>query len=300
MHLTPLAPSHIPDLTRLINAQIAPIPPHWTLIESQVAAILQKPSLWEIHYADEEPPPWTWTSETLCIVEDDHVLAAARFDHRTQYDHLTMASGRWLVGDPAYPEALKRLLDELISKREHMEQYVFVNGRTDFGIGWSGIPTTDTHVMQALAEKGFVPFQKWLVMTADISHFAADDMPLPSVESLRLQWAINESPLEWHLNLYDGETQIGECQSWGIPSEFASCSDYALWMQIEWLGVEPEYQRRGLARRLMHEQFRYHARRGTRYCLLYTELDNTATKALNASLGFTTDAEVWGWMWKPQ
>jgi len=59
------------------------------------------------------------------------------------------------------------------------------------------------------------------------------------------------------LNLYDGETQIGECQSWGIPSDIASAkimrfgckSNGSVWRQ----SIKP-----GFSRRLMREQFRYH------------------------------------------
>jgi ribosomal protein S18 acetylase RimI-like enzyme len=68
-------------------------------------------------------------------------------------------------------------------------------------------------------------------------------------------------------------------------------------MQIEWLSVDEPYRRQGLARRLMIEQFRYHAAHDKRYCFVYTNTDNTATINLNASLGFTTQAEVWGWTW---
>src|SRR5262245_56591939 len=117
MQLTPFAPPHLPDLTRLINAQIAPIPPHWTLTESQVAAILQKPSLWEIHFADENPPPeGAWRNEILCAVEDNHVLAAARFNYVYEEGQFRSAYTRWLVSDPQYPAALDLLHDYLTSK----------------------------------------------------------------------------------------------------------------------------------------------------------------------------------------
>jgi ribosomal protein S18 acetylase RimI-like enzyme len=299
MKVVPFAAEHAAGVARLVNAQIISMPPGWQLSETQVWDILQKESLWEIHYEDEEPPAWTWKNEIVCVVENDRVLAAARFDYRYDEAVLGLASARWLVGDLQHPDALRHLLDYLTAKRTIKETKIHVNGRSDFGLGWGGIPTTEGHVMQALAKKGFIPFQRWRIMTADISFFAADRIILLPIRMQSHQWAINESRLEWHLNLYDGENLIGECQSWGIPPEFVDCPDYDRWMQLEWLGVEEPYRRRGLARRMMREQFRYHTTRGIKHCFLYTEVDNAATQALNASLGFTTQAEVWGWVWQP-
>ncbi|MBA3871525.1 MAG: hypothetical protein H0X30_20460, partial [Anaerolineae bacterium] len=117
MQIVPFEATHVTDVTRLVNAQIAPIPPHWTLTKSQVTAILQQDSLWEIHYADEEAPPWTWHNEIICVVEDEHVHAAARFDHTYDHGQIGTASARWLVSHPQYPAALNLLLDHLIAKR---------------------------------------------------------------------------------------------------------------------------------------------------------------------------------------
>ncbi len=300
MQIVPFEKQHVPDVTRLVNAQIASVPPHWQLSEAQVWDILQKDSLWEIHYQDEEPPYWTWDNEIICVVENNRVLAAARFDHVYDHEQLTTVSTRWLVSDSQYPDALDLLLDYLIAKRGEGKASILINGRSDFGIGWSGIPTTDTHLMTVLADKSFVPFQKWLVMTRNISSLPTMRIEWPLITPLRLEWENNESRLEWNLNLYDGKNLIGECQSWGIPPEFAACPDYDLWMQIEWLGVEEAYRRRGLGHLLLLTQLNANAWRGKQYCLVYTDSDNTTTIKLNNRLGFSTESEVWGWMWKPE
>lgn len=296
MQIIPFEKQHVPDVTRLVNTQIAMIPPHWQLSESQVWDILQKDSLWEIHYQDEEPPAWTWNNEIICVVEGERVLAAGRIDYRYDNGQLGMAAARWMVSDHQYPVAINMLLEYLIAKRGEGHAEILINGRSDFGIGWSGIPTTDLGLNTALEAKGFVVDQKWFIMTADIQSFINQDLPVVKLDQ-HLKWVINESRLEWHLNLYDGETLIGECQSWGIPPEFAACDGYNDWMQIEWLGVEEDYRRRGLARGLLTEQLRYHVARGKRYCFAYTSTGNTATFNLNTSLGFTVKAEVWGWTW---
>ena len=100
MEIIPFERGHVADVTRLVNAQIAFVPPHWQLSEAQVWDILQKDSLWEIHYADEEPSPWTWSNEIICVVDNDRVLAAGRMDYRYDDSRLVMVSGRWLVSDP--------------------------------------------------------------------------------------------------------------------------------------------------------------------------------------------------------
>ena len=114
-----------------------------------------------------------------------------------------------------------------------------------------------------------------------------------------IRWKIDEARLEWNVEIYDGEAMIGECQSWGIPPEFETCAGYNEWMEIEWLGVEEPYRRKGLAWRMMQEQFRYHAMGGKRHCFVYTATDNLPTIKLNNRMGFTTQVEVWGWTWKP-
>ena len=313
MEVVAFEAKHVAGVTRLANAQIASVPPYWSLSDNQVWDILQKESLWEIHYADEEPPPWTWQVETVCVVEGERVLAAARFDTRYDVGVLGMVSGRWLVAEADQPEALGLLLDTLTEKRGETSAAILVNGRSDFGAGWSGVPTTDALVTSMLAAKGFVPFQKWVIMTAEtisepppqpyggyLATSSVRRQPASDGGSQILQWNIDEGRLEWDVQIFDGEEMIGECQSWGIPPEFKMCAGYEEWMQIEWLGVEEAYQRRGLGRQLLGAQLQYHAGRGVKHCLLYTEVTNVAARAVNVSLGFEDKAEVWGWMWKAE
>jgi ribosomal protein S18 acetylase RimI-like enzyme len=312
MQVVAFEAAHVADVTRLVNAQIAAVAPGWQLSEARVWDILQKESLWEIHYADEDPPPWTWSVETVCVVEGERVLAAARFDYRYDEGVLGMVSGRWLVAEVNQAEAVGMLLAYLIAKRGDSQAAILVNGRSDFGAGWSGVPTSDEQIRQVLEEKGFVPFQKWVIMTAEIGnsepppqsyggYLASSSVrrqPASEGGNQTLRWEIDEGRLEWDVAIYDGDTMIGECQSWGIPPEFETCAGYEEWMQIEWLGVEEAYQRRGLGRRLLEAQLRYHAARGVKHCLLYTEVNNVAARAVNVALGFEVQAEVWGWMWK--
>lgn len=297
LQIAPFDAAHLPDLTRLINAQIAPIPPYWKLTTAQVAEILGKDSLWETHFEDEDTPVWRWEKEIVCAVDSQNrVHAATRIDYRYDDGKLGMVSSRWLVADKAQPKALLRLLDLLTAKRESNAVKIFVHGRSDFSLGWGGVPIHCTHITQALEQKGFTPMQKWLVMSADITRWQdAPFTPIPAPFIPR--WRIDEAHLDRTVVIEDGDTLAAECQSWGIPLEFVACETYAQWMQIEWLGVEAPYQRRGFARRLLQEQFRFHALRGITRCIAHTELDNQPTRQLNKSLGFQVDAEIWSWQW---
>lgn len=299
LQIVPFAAAHLPDLTRLINAQIAPIPPYWQFAPPQVADIVSAASLWEVHFENEEPTPWRWENEIVCAVNSQNKLyAAMRLDYRYDDDKLAMVSGRWLVADKAQPRALSRLLDYLIAKQHAAGVSIMIHGRSDFSLGWGGVPVHCGHINKVLEQKGFKPIQKWLVMSADVSQWQmAPFSPIPAAFSPR--WRLDETHLDRTVVIEDGNTLAAECQSWGIPPEFAACDTYGQWMQIEWLGVEEPYQRRGFARRLLQEQFRYHALRGITHCIAHTEVSNLPTQALNRSLGFKVDAEIWSWQWSP-
>lgn len=299
LQIVPFTAAHLPDLTRLINAQIAPIPPYWKLSETQVADILGKDSLWEIHFEDEDSPVWRWENEIVCAVNNhNRVQAAMRLDYRYDDGKLAMVSARWLVAHEDQPKALSRLLDYLTAKRSRDDTAIFIHGRSDFSLGWGGVPLHCVHITKGLEQKGFIPSQKWLVMSADIAAWQSTPLaPIPAPFTPR--WRIDEGHLDRTVVIEDGDTLAAECQSWGIPLEFTACDTYAQWMQIEWLGVEAPYQRRGLARRLLQEQFRYHALRGITRCIAHTEVANLPTQQLNRSLGFQVDAEIWSWQWSP-
>lgn len=298
LRIVPYEPRFLGELQHFINREIAVIPPYWQLSAAQVAAILDHDTLWAIHFVDEPPQPWRWQSMTLCAVDDqDHLLGAMRLDQRYDAAHVTMTLGRWLVGAPEHPEGVRALLDHLTRLYKEGDYQLWVNGRYDFGIGWSGVPVSSAYLTEALHDSGFLPIQKWVVMTADISRWAASGARAAPA-GCEVRWRVDEMHRERDIQLYANGIMVGECQAWGIPEVFADCTDYPAWMQIEWLGVDEAYQRRGLGRWMLEEQLRWHAGNGVRHCLLYTGVDNVAAQAVNRALGFDTKAEVWGWAWQ--
>ncbi|MEZ4667970.1 MAG: GNAT family N-acetyltransferase [Anaerolineae bacterium] len=296
MEIIPLSSHHIDDLTPLINDYIRLMPPKWQLSTTQVAAILQASSIWDIHYRDDEPDhPWRWETETMCVVERDTALAAARYDQR--YDDGIAAPShietRWLVGSAARPEALQLLIDRLITFEKMGAVSVKVNSRCDFGWGWGGVPTATTFINDLLQQNNFSIVQKWAVMTADLSLLSPDTFG--TITPFHLRWSLDDLHHEWTVEAYDDNTPVGECQSWGIPLQFAACPAYTEWMEIEWLGVEDAYQRRGLGRGLLQEQMQFHRERGVNYLALFVDAANAPALALYESLGFQCEAECWGW-----
>ena len=93
----------LPDLTRLINEQLAAIPPCWTLSETQVAlTIAQAGSLWGMHYPEDQE---NYTSPTVCVLEKREIVAAAQW--LVPSEGKNVCSICWIVARPEYPIAVR-------------------------------------------------------------------------------------------------------------------------------------------------------------------------------------------------
>ena len=163
-------------------------------------------------------------------------------------------------------------------------------GRFSFGVGWPGLPTTWTHVIDGMVEAGYKQAQTWVIMHGETAIHST--LPAPPANDLRFYWNMNKPSLEWDLTAYRGEIEVGECQVWGIPPHLEDRADLADWATVEWLGVEAKYHRQGLGKRLMAEQMRFHARRGIQHFIAWTETDNLAARKLNERMGFVYGPEL--------
>lgn len=284
----------LPDLTGLINAHIAQVPPGWTVTERQVAAVLATPSVWGVHYPDE---PGEFGTETLCVIDRQRLVAAAQWGYPVQHrasESADLSAGgcmSWIAAVPDNAAALALLLEALTARCRERGCHELVTSRYAFGVGWSGIAVTWPHLDAGLEQAGFSRSQRWVIMTGttDIPAAAAPE----DVESMRLDWHVDEAALEWDLQLYANDQLVGECQAWGIPRHLAGCDGYADWITFEWLGVEPPYRRQGIGRWLLSEQLRRQARRGIANAILWTEPDNRAMRRIGESLGFGYGPECW-------
>jgi GNAT superfamily N-acetyltransferase len=277
----------LPDLTRLVNEQIVSIPPCWSMSETQVAlTIAQAGSLWGMHFPEDRD---TYDSPTVCVLERREIVAAAQWLLPSQ--NRNACSICWIVGRPDYPIAVRTLL-HLIENQATGGGYGKIEfARFSFGVGWFGIPVQWTHIIAGMRDASYEHTEKWIIM-----HGSTDAhntlSPSPADDIKKLYWDMDKPALEWTLTAYDGEASIGECQVWGVPDQFEGCDGFEEWATVEWIEVNQAHQRRGLAKRLMAEQMRFHSRRGVKQFIAWSKQDNEAAHHLNQSMGFEDGPEL--------
>lgn len=277
----------LPDLTRLVNEQIAAIPPCWTLSETQVAlTIAQADSLWGMHFPEDQD---SFASPTVCVLERREIVAAAQWLLPTETTNV--CSICWIVARPDNPIAIRTLL-HLIEKQALNNGLGTVGfNRFSFGVGWFGIPTQWTHLISGLRDAGYQQTETWVLLHGSTDAYVKIP-PSPAHDFKKFYWDMDKPALEWTLTAYEGETQVGECQVWGIPDQFEGCDGFEEWATIEWIEVNKSHQKRGLAKRLVAEQMRFHARRGVKHFIMWTEQNNAATRALGKALHFELGPEL--------
>ena len=276
----------LPSLTRLINEQIAAVPPGCILSDVQVAQMIaQGGALWDIHYPEDHAQ---YGTRTVCALEHGEVVAAAQW--------LLPKNSKlgcwilWLVAQPDHPLPLRTLL-HLIDKQAEMSGGGTIGQtRCSLGVGWFGVPATWTHVVQAMLDTGYQQTEKWVLMTGETEIHTT--IALPQIDNLRFYWNMNKPVLEWGLTAYQGEIQVGECQIWGIPFHLEECAGLSEWTTVEWVDVSSDYRQRGIGKRLLLEQMRFHSRRGIKHFIVWAKDDNLAVRRLNESLGFVRHMEL--------
>jgi GNAT superfamily N-acetyltransferase len=291
-------PSFLPELTIIVNSQIAAIQPCWMLTPAQIQWVIENGyQSWGNHYHNETDAPHG-RALTLCALEDEKhdiaVVAAAQclYPDRNDTDW-PICSLSWVVALPGYDEALDKLLNAIMQVAWQCGCEQIVTSRFGFSVGWMGIPTAWPHLIAGLDRAGYDVWDKWLLMVGDKdSSFISEASDLR--ERFRLDWQINEAADEWNLNAFNSDNSfVGECQAWGIPPQFRGCAGFDEWITVEYLGVEWAYQRQGIGRALLAEQMRYQSRRGIKHVLVWTETDNAAARRVNEILGFRYDSECW-------
>jgi len=277
VEVSPFSLRWLSDLTAMVNAHISQVPPGWTLTESQVAATMSASSWWDVHYPAEPKPA---DFEVLCAAVNGRLAASAKI----LYVEDDGAYISWVVADSAEPDALSSLLDELIEHARQRQCKVLGFSRWEFGLGWFGIPILWSHLVRGLQGAGFKTEGEWVLVGGELT---TATLPEPSGSpDVLVEWRINEPESEWKVVARLDGIEVGECEFWGIPAAFRVSSVYEDWITVEWIGVEKPYQRRGIGRRLFAEGLSYHAGRGVKNVLLWTDRDNVPFQRLAEQFGF--------------
>lgn len=292
MNCVAFSPDHLAALTRLINSQLAAIPPGWILTEAQVAAtIAQASKLWFTHYPEQDT---NFVTETLCLIDQGRLVAAAQWGYSVPLqpdvsDNTSVLF--WVAAAPESEYGLQLLLETIIQHSHEVSRYKITTSRFSFGVGWLGIPATWTHVIAALQKVGFVVSYRWLILVGGTKMPTVN--PPGLLVSIQPSWRIDSNAGEWELQLHTQGKLVSECQAWAVPPHFSACAGYRDWITLEWLGVEPEYQRRGIGRWLMVEQCQAQAQRNISYAIMWTGTDNAPLRRLADSLNFRSGPACW-------
>lgn len=290
MEIVEYSPSLLPELTQLINQHICSIPPGWTLSEAQVVSVLTDAEpFWTLHYPEDEPSP----TYIICVLDGGHLAAACQWECWSPPNDAGLKSATliWIASHPRNADAVDALLGAIIHEANALDCSRIMTSRFGYGVGWLGVATEWTHLAEGFLRAGFAVSDKWIIMTASINQPL--QQPRPNSDSVTLNWDVNESSLEWNVEAYVDGALAGECQAWAIPTYFEGCKDFSAWVTVEWLGVEEPYQRRGIGRLLMQEQMSFHAQRGVKNVIVWTETDNIAAQKFNETLGFTYGPQCW-------
>jgi ribosomal protein S18 acetylase RimI-like enzyme len=292
MHMLSIAAELVPELTRLINRQIAAIPPGWQLSEPQVAAAIGA-TQWDRLYPADAQLDRTFTAR--CLVDGDRVLAGIQWQEIREGSATDppQISVSWLAADPDRPAAVRPLLETLLAAaRRAGYESLALSGRYEFGLGWSGIPAGWTHITAVLEDLGFVPSERWVIMVADTQGW--QQAPHVAIDQLTLRWESDAQIPEWRLEAQMNGHSAGECHIWGPPL-WSAAADFDAWAIVEWIEVDRAYRQYGLGQLLLFEQARFQAASGRTRLMLYTEVDNLPARRLFERMGFIYGPECWCW-----
>lgn len=277
----------LPSLTRLINEQMQAIPPGFTFPEELVGQIVERGgALWDIHFPNERE---VFTTETLCVLDRHEVAAAAQWLMPRDSQVFSIL---WLFAQPDRPIPARTLL-HLMDNRFTKSGCEMVNfSRFSFGAGWFGIPVKWKHLIDAMLEVGYRQTEKWRLMHGKTE--VPEEIPAPAIDNLRFYWNMNKPALEWDLSVYQGspEVEAGVCSVWGMPPHLEDFPGAREWASVEWIGIEPQFRKLGIGRRLLTEQMRFHGRRGVTDILLWNQSKNRVASRLYKSVGFTNSLEL--------
>ncbi len=288
------------ELTSLINAQAAALPPGWELAPAQVRRILQHAErLWAAHFPDQEPA--LERLQTLCLVEDGRLQAAAQWGkHGPQAQGIAdIDTGLlfWAAAAPGRLAAAQRLLEGLLERATAAGCRRLVTLRCSFGLGWPGLPAVWEPISAALEQTGFTVANRWTLLSGPAPLAAQPPPPKLNGSALVLARQADPAAGEWNLRLQVDGAPAGECSAWGVPEHYQACPGAAGWCTVEWLGVEPAFQRLGLGGWLLAEQARDCANRGISRLVMWTETSNQAMLGLAQALQLERGPECREYAW---
>lgn len=284
----------LPDLRRLANRHLGLLTPGWELTERQLASVLRDPLQYGPYFR-EEPRPGT--TEIVCVMDHERLVAAAALwlpdrgdprwsDGRLPSDRRDEAELLWLLSDPGSRGGLRTLL-EAASRRAAGLGCRRVTAGDVCGVcpARYGVPASWAHIGAGLEEHGFAVASQSAMMHARLPDL--DDGAPSGIDGLALEWREDPDVPEWELVARLGGRQVGECLAWGLSRHVADHPEYRRWMIVEWIEVAESHRCRGIGRRMVREQMRAHAQRGSTDALLQVHLPDPDALRFHEAMGFS-------------
>jgi GNAT superfamily N-acetyltransferase len=274
----------------MVNRQIKPIPPYWQFTPDQAADILFTPTLLTAqHYEDFLPTDFE--IETLCLVSDETLIAAAQIFIPNKprlpgpaaispYGQIT-----WLVArDEADPACVALLLDALADRAREAGCVKLAFARSGLGAGWTGICEDWGQMVAALRRRGFRQTARWIILSGSTE--VPETGSIDRLGPFGVARMPDQACGEWRIRAFAKDFPAGECEAWAIPERFAALPASARWVTIEWLSVDPRYRQRGLGRWIFSELLHWQNELFHDFALFWVTDDNLAMLTLARSLGF--------------
>jgi len=286
----PYHPVFLPQLSELVNRQIAAIPPHWQFSPAQTAAILfMDTPVASKHYEDFLPTDSQ--AETLCVVEDGTLRAAAQLLTPTRPRLPGPAAiapfGQisWIVArGGTEPACIEVLIDALadLARAAGCEKMGFA--RCGLGAGWPGVCENWEEIVAALRGHGLRETAHWILLSGSTE--VPDMGSVDRLGPFGVMRMPDESCGEWRIRAYAKDFPAGECEAWAIPERFAALPESRPWVTVEWLVVDPRFRQRGLGRWIFSELLRWQHELYRDNALCWVTDDNKPMLKLARSLGF--------------
>lgn len=277
MELIELKPEHIPQLTHLLNHHLHLITPPFSLSEQKVQSVVFSTYNTAYFTRDWNPP------RQYGIYHHHQLIAAAQWEIPRKPN---LASLLWFaIAQPNYPQAIQLLIDTFLKQTHKAGCNEIILEKFEFGVGWVGIPEPWDYLHQALTKANFWVHETWGIWTGSINDILTN--PVKPQDNLTLSWDINPQKREYDLFLHRDRVEIGMCSAWGLPDTLDDDPTASQWMTIEYVEVKPDYRRHKIAKFMLQEQARYHARHGIQNFIVWIQQKNTPAINFAHSMGFT-------------
>jgi ribosomal protein S18 acetylase RimI-like enzyme len=268
VQITELQPGHLPPLYRLYRAQTDALPHCLPLSEARFAADLARPEVGQIFVAETGGRVCGFAALRSVTDDDDQELNAVTalfFDDEAAGAALLEACARAAGSGPllAFPQT---------SGNSPVQSY---------NAGWDGLSQRLAPQARLLAQRGFAPYYRELLLACDLAAHVAPPEPLADI---RLEAAIGKGG-NFLQRAWAGEERIGLC----IYNSLQSATDDPRAAQVGsvgWLWTDERFRRSGIGRTLMLRALAHLRSLGCGACWLGTGADNWPAQALYLALGF--------------